>query len=151
MCPCHTKLCAFGCLISMPQNLNLRSQNQVCGKLLLSRKLCYFRRSRFSQCFILSTAPHYGAHIYLTAQELGRNWSNLAVCCSKGFLLYLHNLNTRVVGSRWVQVPLKCRTSPLSSGWQLRDYRITAYNFRLNKLFETARMVSCLFRYPQVI
>ena len=135
----------LSCLISRPQILNLG------GKLLLFLKLHYFRRSRFSQCFILSTAPHYGAHIYLTAQELGRNWSNLAVCCSKGFLLYLHNLNTRVVGSRWVQVPLKCRTSPLSSGWQLRDYRITAYNFRLNKLFETARMVSCLFRYPQVI
>ena len=33
----------------------MRSQNQSRGKLLLSRKLCYFRGSRFSQCFILRT------------------------------------------------------------------------------------------------
>ena len=56
---CHMKLCAFRCLISRPQILNLRSRNQVRGKLLLSRKLHHFRGSRFSQCFILSTAPHY--------------------------------------------------------------------------------------------
>ena len=55
--PCHTKLCAFRCLISRPQILNLRSRNQVRGKLLLSRKLRHFRGSRFSQCFILSTSP----------------------------------------------------------------------------------------------
>ena len=57
--PCHTKLCAFRCLISRPQILNLRSQNQIRGKLLLSRKLRYFRGSHFLQCFILSTSPHY--------------------------------------------------------------------------------------------
>ena len=57
--PCHTKLCAFRCLISRPQILNLRSRNQIRGKLLLSRKLRHFRGSRFSQCFILSTSPHY--------------------------------------------------------------------------------------------
>ena len=57
--PCHTKLCAFRCLISRPQILNLRSRNQIRGKLLLSQKLCHFRGSRFSQCFILSTSPHY--------------------------------------------------------------------------------------------
>ena len=50
----HTKLCAFRCLI-----LNLRSWNQIRGKLLLSRKLCHFRGSCFSQCFILSISPHY--------------------------------------------------------------------------------------------
>ena len=43
---------------SRPQILNLRSQNQICGKLLLSRKL-HFRGSRFSQCFVQSTSPHY--------------------------------------------------------------------------------------------
>ena len=37
--PCHTKLCAFRWLISKPQVLNLRSRNQIRGKLLLSRKL----------------------------------------------------------------------------------------------------------------
>ena len=57
--PCHTKLCAFICLISRPQILNLRSRNQIREKLLLSQKLHYFRGSRFSQCFILSTSPHY--------------------------------------------------------------------------------------------
>ena len=31
---CHTKLCAFGCLISRPQNLNLRSRNQIRRKLM---------------------------------------------------------------------------------------------------------------------
>ena len=57
--PCYTKLCAFRCLISRPQILNLRSRNQNRGKLLLSWKLRYFRGSHFSQCFILSTSPHY--------------------------------------------------------------------------------------------
>ena len=51
---CHTKFGAFRCLISRPQNLTLRSQNQTHGKLLLSRKLFYFRGSRFSQSFTLS-------------------------------------------------------------------------------------------------
>ena len=37
--------------------LNLRSRNQIRGKLLLSRKLSYFRGNRFSQCFIPSKAP----------------------------------------------------------------------------------------------
>ena len=57
--PCHTKLCAFRWLISRPQVLNLRSRNQIRGKLLLSQKLWHFRGSRFSQCFIPSTSPHY--------------------------------------------------------------------------------------------
>ena len=55
----HTKLCAVRWLISRPQVLNLRSRNQIRGKLLLSRKLCHFRGSRFSRCFIPSTSPHY--------------------------------------------------------------------------------------------
>ena len=29
----HTKLCAFRCLISRPQILNLRSRNQIRGKI----------------------------------------------------------------------------------------------------------------------
>ena len=33
------KLCAFRCLILRPQNLILRSQNQIRGKLILSRKI----------------------------------------------------------------------------------------------------------------
>ena len=57
--PCHTKLCALRCLISRPQILNLRSRNQICGKLRLSRKLRHFRGSRFSQCVMLPTSPHY--------------------------------------------------------------------------------------------
>ena len=55
---CHMKLCAFRWLISRPQILNLRSRNQIRGKLLLFRKLLHFRRSSFSQCFI-PTSPHY--------------------------------------------------------------------------------------------
>ena len=59
--PSHTKLCAFRWLISRPQFLNLRSRNQIRGKLLLSRKLLHFRGSSFSQCFLLPipTSPHY--------------------------------------------------------------------------------------------
>ena len=57
--PCHMKLCAFICLISRPQILNLRYRNQIRGKLLLSRKLQHFRGGRFSQWFIPSTSPHY--------------------------------------------------------------------------------------------
>ena len=41
----HTNLCAFWCLISRPQVLNLRSRNQIRGKLLISRKLRHFRGS----------------------------------------------------------------------------------------------------------
>ena len=59
--PCHTKLRAFRWLISRPQVLNLRSRNQIRGKLLLSRKLWHFRGSCFSQCFIPSTSPHYSS------------------------------------------------------------------------------------------
>ena len=50
--PCHTKLCAFRWLISIPQVLNPRSRNQIRGKSLLSRKLHHFRGSQFSQCTI---------------------------------------------------------------------------------------------------
>ena len=53
--PCHT----FWCLILRPQILNLRSRDQIRWKLLLSRKLRYFRGSRFSQCFILKHANNY--------------------------------------------------------------------------------------------
>ena len=59
--PCHTKLCAFRCSISGPQNFILKvskSNSNSSGKLLLSRKLRYFRGSRFSQSFILSTSLH---------------------------------------------------------------------------------------------
>ena len=59
--PCHKKVCAFRWLISRPQVLNLRSPNQIRGKLLLSRKLWHFRGSRFSQCFIPSTSPYYSS------------------------------------------------------------------------------------------
>ena len=44
---------------SRPENLILRSQNQIHGKLLLSQKLCNFRGSRFSQFLILSTSPFF--------------------------------------------------------------------------------------------
>ena len=60
--PCHMKLSAFRCLISRPQNLILRSWNQIqiaSGKLLLSQKLHYFRKSCFSQRFIPSTSLHW--------------------------------------------------------------------------------------------
>ena len=59
--PCHTNLCAFRWLISGPQILILRSRNQIRGKLLLYRKLCHFRGSRFLQCFIIPTSPHYSS------------------------------------------------------------------------------------------
>ena len=59
--PCHTKLCAFRWLILRPRVLNLSSRKQIRGKLLLSQKLWHFRGSRFSQCFIPSTSPHYSS------------------------------------------------------------------------------------------
>ena len=37
--PCHTKLCAFICLISRPQILNLTTRNQTREKLLLENYL----------------------------------------------------------------------------------------------------------------
>ena len=59
--PCHTKLCAFRSVISRPQDLNLRSRNQIREKLLLSQKLWHFRGSCFSQFFIPLTPPHYSS------------------------------------------------------------------------------------------
>ena len=58
--PCHTKWFAFRWFI-LAQILNRRSRNQIRGKLLLSQKLWHFRGSRFSQCFIPSTSPHYSS------------------------------------------------------------------------------------------
>ena len=45
----HEVVCFTKCLISGPQNLILKSRNQIRGKLLLFRKLRYFRGSRFSK------------------------------------------------------------------------------------------------------
>ena len=53
----HTKLCAFRCLISKPQTLNLRSQNPIRWKSLLSRKLHYFRGSCFSNVLYYQQLP----------------------------------------------------------------------------------------------
>ena len=50
-------LCAFRCLFSRHQILNLRSLNQIRGKILLSWKLRHFGGSRFLQSFILPTSP----------------------------------------------------------------------------------------------
>ena len=51
-------LCAFRCLISRHQILNLRSLNQIRGKILLSWKLRHFGGSRFLQSYIIiPTSP----------------------------------------------------------------------------------------------
>ena len=58
--PCHTKLCAFICMPDFETSSSkLEVSKQIRGKLLLSQKLRHFRGSRFSQCFIPSTSPHY--------------------------------------------------------------------------------------------
>ena len=65
--PRNTKFCAFRCWISGPQNLILRSRNEILGKFLLSRTLRYFRGSRFSQCCILYQQlpiTHYQVRFY---------------------------------------------------------------------------------------
>ena len=54
--PCHTKMCAFRCLISRPQNLILSSRNEIRVDWLLSRKLRYFRGSRSHNVVLLPTA-----------------------------------------------------------------------------------------------
>ena len=53
----RTKLCAFRCLISIPQILNQRSRNQIRGKLLRSRKLLHFRGSCFSNVLYYQPLP----------------------------------------------------------------------------------------------
>ena len=59
------KLCAFRCLIARPQILNLRSQNQIHGKLHLSQKLRYFRGSQFSQLYYRPLPiTHYQVRFY---------------------------------------------------------------------------------------
>ena len=45
----HTKLCAFRCLILGPQNLILRSRNQICGKILLSQKQSRYLKTQVLQ------------------------------------------------------------------------------------------------------
>ena len=59
--PCHTKLCVFRCLISVPQNLTLRSQKSNSNILVEN----YFflennvtSREPILKLFILSTALH---------------------------------------------------------------------------------------------
>ena len=43
------------------QVLNLRSRNQIRGKLLHSQKLWHFRGSLFSHCFVPLTSLHYSS------------------------------------------------------------------------------------------
>ena len=60
--PCHTKLwCAFRCLISRPQKSNSEISKSNSREItsFSNTLLRYFRGSRSSQCFILSTSPHY--------------------------------------------------------------------------------------------
>ena len=45
---CHTKMCAFRCLIWRPQILNLRSRNQISEKILLSWKLDFTSKGAVS-------------------------------------------------------------------------------------------------------
>ena len=56
---CHTKLCTFRCLISIPQILNLRSRNKIRGKLLLTRKLRHFdqREPFLTMLFTTNLSP----------------------------------------------------------------------------------------------
>ena len=61
--PCHTKLCAFWCLISRLHILNLRYRNQIRGKFILSRKLRHFKGSNLSQWFLPSTSHHYSFNV----------------------------------------------------------------------------------------
>ena len=61
----HTKLCAFRFDLEPSKSnyeVSKSNSNIICmyeNYFCLSRKLRYFRGSRFSQCFILSTAPHW--------------------------------------------------------------------------------------------
>ena len=55
--PCQTKLCAFRCLILRPKILNLRSRNQILGKLLLSSKTTWLRRELFLTMFYIYYQP----------------------------------------------------------------------------------------------
>ena len=55
--------CRTSCVLSDAFNLRPRLSSRIkfkyfSGKLLLPQRLRYFRGSRFSQCFILSTALH---------------------------------------------------------------------------------------------
>jgi hypothetical protein len=63
---CYTKLCAFRCLISGPQILNLRSRNQIRGKLLLSRKLPTSERAVSHNVLYYEPLPitHYQVRFY---------------------------------------------------------------------------------------
>ena len=57
--PCPPKLCALRCLeFETSAEVSNSKSNNCSEKLLLYRKLSYFRGSRFSQCLILSIALH---------------------------------------------------------------------------------------------
>ena len=65
--PLSHELVCFEMLGVKSQILNQRSQNQIRGKLLLTRKLLHFRGSRFSQCFCttnLSPLTRYHVRFY---------------------------------------------------------------------------------------
>ena len=55
---CHTKLCAFRCLISRPQLLNPRSRNQSRGQFTSFSKTTLLQREPFLK-MLLSTSPYY--------------------------------------------------------------------------------------------
>ena len=57
--PCQTKLCAFRCLILRPKILNLRSRNQILGKLLLSSKTTWLQRELFLTMFYIYYQPQH--------------------------------------------------------------------------------------------
>ena len=87
-----TKMCAFRWLISRHQTLNLWSQNQICGKLLLSWKQRYFRESS-SSAVITKKVHHSAVKLCMVRTQSSE------VCT---FLLYgtfmLHQLVFWVVG-----------------------------------------------------
>ena len=62
--------CAFRCLTSSPQHSKYEISKSNSWKITsFLKKLRYFRGSRFSHCFVLSTSPHYSLPIRFHANN----------------------------------------------------------------------------------
>ena len=86
----HINLCALSCLkhrLSCLKPFDILSE-----KLHLSQKLHYFRGSRFSQCFILSTALHCSLPSKFLCSQLFWVITNSVQCLKK----YKHTITNRM-------------------------------------------------------
>ena len=98
--PCHIKLYAFRLFISRTQVLNLRSRNEIRGKLLLSRKLWQFREGAVSH----NVLYHQPLLLLVTRKVYANNYFDWLPIVSTAFKWPLPKFGKGVFWVRsWIQ------------------------------------------------